>query len=477
MSSRNDIIGLNKLYVDRVWVKAYPEFYSNPHSPDFKEKLREYMGSNSDIEDGVFKRMTDNFFKVYRTITALKIAFRKNKAVNDYEDLREMLRYGKNDMDSFAEFELMPLENKVKVGRFILTKEQILSSKWIMYPRVDRDRVVYEKVFFMRIEPWFSVSVKPFVSGFSPPMIRCFLNGIVFVKTQLGIKFDTSNYEYHTENWIDLYSEGFNFEKFMEGQGIFFKVLREIMPRTIKHLWIGFFDRDEDLAIKVTQVELSHDTYIEKLRLVNALRLLPGKSKTMKYDLSGEQYASEGSDIGMKYYVTIRKGLQVKTYSKAYHKVTGRILNRFEITQNLNKSIYELEEKDLYNNTVRELVIRVNAGLSDNKTIEEIRKMISPFIRAKKPEYRCLHETFLLDLFIHGQIKGKGVYRELARIYSKHGIIEVSGRGRNSVYVLKPEFMFIHENIREVFGDIPEKLFATKEHPQRAIAQENPNPT
>ena len=470
MSGEINAIPLDKLYVDRVWIKVYPEFYSNPHSPDFKEKLRDYMGS--DLEDGVFKQMTENFFKVYRTINALKIAFRKNIEVKDHEDLRELLRYGKKETGSFAEFELRPLENKVRVGRLYFTKEQILSSRWIMYPRIDRDRVVYEKVFFMRINPWLSVSVKPFVSGFTPPMIRCFLNGIVFVKTELGLKFDTSNYEYHTENWINPYSESFNFEKFMEGQGIFFRVLREIIPRTIKHWWIGFFDRDEDLTIKVTQVELSHDSYIEKLRLINAVRLLPGKSKTMKFDTSGEQYTSEGNDIGMKYYITIRKGLQVKVYSKAYHKASGKILNRFEITQNLKKPIYELEEKDLFSNTVRELVIRVNSGLTDNKTIEEIRKMISPFVKAKKPEYRSLHETFLLDLFIHGQIKGRGVYRELARTYSRHGIIEVIGRGRNSVYALKPEYMFIHEKIREVFGDIPTKLFATKEHPQRIPTRE-----
>jgi hypothetical protein len=192
----------------------------------------------------------------------------------------------------------------------------------------------------------------------------------------------------------------------------------------------------------------------------------------MKFDTSGEQYTSEGNDIGMKYYITIRKGLQVKVYSKAYHKASGKILNRFEITQNLKKPIYELEEKDLFSNTVRELVIRVNSGLTDNKTIEEIRKMISPFVKAKKPEYRSLHETFLLDIFIHGQIKGRGVYRELARTYSRHGIIEVIGRGRNSVYALKPEYMFIHEKIREVFGDIPTKLFATKEHPQRIPTRE-----
>jgi hypothetical protein len=474
MSSGNDILGLNKLYVDRVWIKAYPAFYANPHLPDFREKLREYMGN--DIEEGIFKQMTDNFFKVYRTIDGLKIAFKKNIEVKDYEDLRELRRYGKTETGSFAEFEFIPLEGKIKVGRFILTKEQILSSRWIMYPRVEKDRVIYEKVFFMRIRPWLSISVKPFVSGFAPPMIRCFLNGIVFVKTELGMNFDTSNYEFHTENWIDPYNEKFSFEKFMDGQKRFIQVLKEIMPRTVKNLWIGFFDRDEDLAIKVTQVELSHDSYIERMRLMNAVRLLPGKSKTMKYDVSGEQYVSEGNDIGMKYYVTIRKGLQVKVYSKAYNKMLGKILNRFEITQNLNKPLYEFEEKDLFNDNVKEIVIRVNAGLSDNKTIEEIRKMLSPFLRVKKPEYKSLHETFLLDLFIHGQIKGNGVYREFARTYAKYGLVEIKGRGRNSVYTLKPEYMFLHEKIRKIFGDIPVKLFATEEHPQRNITLENSNP-
>jgi hypothetical protein len=180
----------------------------------------------------------------------------------------------------------------------------------------------------------------------------------------------------------------------------------------------------------------------------------------------------------MKYYVTIRKGLQVKVYSKAYNKSIGKILNRFEITQNLNKSLYEFEEKDLFSEDVRDIVIRVNMGLSDKKTLEELRKelKLEAFLRVKKPEYKSLHETFLLDLFIHGQVKGNGVYRGLARTYAQHGLVEVKGRGRNSVYALKPEYMFIHEKIREIFGDIPEKLFATKEHPQRTIALENSNP-
>jgi hypothetical protein len=466
MSSRNDILGLNKLYVDRVWLKAYPEFFAHLRLGDNWHTYQRYR------EEGIFQQMTDNFFRVYRTINGLKIAFKKDIEVSSVEDLKQLLRFGEKEEGSFEDFRFLS-DGIIEVGKLKLAKSQILSSRWVEYTRVDERKgtVQREKMFFMELAPWMRIGVKPFVSGFIPPMIRFFLNGIIYAKE--GVKFNSSGYEFHNENWIDPYNPDFNFALFMGMQEYFLKFIKENIPRIARDMWVAFFDREEDLEVKVTQVELSHDSYIEKMRLVNALRLIAGSHKTMKYDVTQrkeEIFETWGNDIGIKYYVTVKRGLQLKAYSKAIHKASGKILNRFEITLGLNKSIYEIEDR-FFDQKIVELVKgivqRVNMGLADTKTIEEIRAVLRQFVKAKKPEYKPLHEAFLLDLFIHGQVKGKGIYREIARIYAKHGLIEIQGRGRNSVYVLKPEFLQFHENLKKVFGEIPSKLLAVAEHPQR----------
>jgi hypothetical protein len=466
MSSRNDIIELNKLYVDRVWVKAYPDFFANLRLGDNWEKYRRYR------EEGIFKDMTEQFFRVYRTINGLKIAFRKNVAVSSVDDLKQLSRFGKKEEGSFEPFVFLP-DGTIEVGRLKLTKEQILSLRRSEYTRVDekKGKVEWEKVYYMVLAPWMRIAVKPYMTGFYPPMIRFFLNGIEFAKQ--GVRFNYEDYESHSTNWIDPSNERFNFDEFMKMQGYFLKFLKENIPKIARNLWIAFFDREEDLEIKITQVELSYDSYIEKLRLVNALRLIGGKHKTIKYDITQEDLAvSWGNDVGLKYYLTIDKSLQLKVYSKAIHKASGKVLNRFEVTLGMKKPLSEFEVNDLFSDRIIEVMKKVNIGLASKEKIEEIREFLRPFVKAKKPEYRCLHEAFLLDLLIHGQIKGRGVYREIARTYAKWGIIEIQGHGRNSVYVLKPEYICLQEKLRELFGDIPMKLLASEGHPQRNITEQ-----
>jgi hypothetical protein len=462
MSHVVEAIPIDKLYVDRVWVKAYPAFFANVRLGDNWAKFRSYM------EEGVFQDMTEHFFRVYRTINGLRIAFRKGVAVTSVEDLRQLLRYGEREESSFEPFVFYP-DGSIGVGRLRLTRGQVESARWVEYTRVEerKGRVVREKMFYMELGPWLRIAVKPFLSGFTPPLLRLFLNGIVFAKEV--VRFDSSGYESFTENWIDPYS-GYDFESFMRVQGHFLDYVRKNIPKLARDLWLAFFGRDEDLVVKVTQVELAHDCYVEKLRLVNALRLIAGRHKTLKYDAEPVSMAvSWGNDVGMKYYVTVRKGFQLKVYSKAVHKATGRVLNRFEVTLALNRSVFDMGEKDfippkLWEEVV-ETVKRVNVGLVDDRTLEEIRAVLRQFVRARK-HYRALHEAFLLDLFLHGQVKGKGIYRELARTYMKRGLIEIKGRGRNSVYVLKPEFLQFHENLRKIFGEIPLKLLISAQNPQ-----------
>jgi hypothetical protein len=466
MSRVVDAIPIDKLYVDRVWVKAYPVFFAYLRYGENWAKFRSYM------EEGVFKDMTEHFFRIYRTINGLRIAFRRGVGVTSVEDLRQLLRYGEREESSFEPFVFYP-DGSIGVGRLKLTRRQVESSRWVEYTRVDERKgvVVREKMFYMEWSPWLRIAVKPFLSGFTPPMIRFFLNGIIFAKEVVG--FNASEYEFHTENWVDPYASGFDFESFMRVQGHFLGYVRKNIPKLARDLWVAFFGRDEDLEVKVTQVELAHDCYVEKLKLVNALRLVAGRHKTLKYDAAQRKedvFATWGSDVGLKYYVTVRRGFQLKVYTKAVHKATGRALNRFEMTLALNRSLSKTEEEGFMPpkvwGEVVETVKRVNMGLVDEKTIEEIRAVLRQFVRCRKPEYRALHEAFLLDLFIHGQVKGKGVYRELARIYARRGLIEIKGKGRNSVYVLKPEFLHFHENLKRLFGEIPVRLLVSAQNPQ-----------
>jgi hypothetical protein len=96
-------------------------------------------------------------------------------------------------------------------------------------------------------------------------------------------------------------------------------------------------------------------------------------------------------------------------------------------------------------------------AIGDNSVLDEVRKIIEPFIPSGV-ENRELHEIFLLDLFLHGQIRGSSTYRKIAHMYKNRGLIEVKSRGRYSVYRLKPEYVFIHEKIRELLSGIPTNM-------------------
>ncbi|MCR6692690.1 MAG: hypothetical protein MRT15_09880, partial [archaeon YNP-LCB-003-016] len=219
-----------------------------------------------------------------------------------------------------------------------------------------------------------------------------------------------------------------------------------------------FFGREEKLSVKVTQVEAAYDSYIDKLKLLNAVRVLAGRTKTLKYDLPIMQDGFTWSDdVGVKYYVTLRKGLQVKVYSKAVNKRDKGVLNRLEITLRVNKEAREFSISDIFNEEVVNAVSDVNMAIGDDSVLDDVRKLLQPFIPSGV-ENRDLHEIFLLDLFLHGQIRGSSTYRDVARVYKKRGLIEVKARGRYSVYRLKPEYVFIHEKIRELLSGIPTNM-------------------
>jgi hypothetical protein len=132
-------------------------------------------------------------------------------------------------------------------------------------------------------------------------------------------------------------------------------------------------------------------------------------------------------------------------------------LNRLEITLRVNKEAREFSLSDVFNEEVVNIISDVNMAIGDNSVLHEVRKLLEPFIPSGV-ENRDLHCVFLLDLFLHGQIRGSSTYRDVARVYKRRGLIEVKARGRYSVYRLKPEYAFIHEKIRELLSGIPTNM-------------------
>jgi hypothetical protein len=234
----------------------------------------------------------------------------------------------------------------------------------------------------------------------------------------------------------------------------------------IHRLWRVFFGREEKLQVKVSQIEICHDCYVDKVKVLNAVRVLAGRTKTLKYDIpTRDSGYTWSNDIGVKYYVTVKRGLQVKVYSKAVNKSQNRVLNRLEVTMRVNKPVNEFNLNDIFNTDTLNLISDINMALGDKSILEQVKKIVSQFI-PNGVENKDLHEIFLLDLFLHGQIRGSSIYREIARVYKRRGLIDIKARGRYSVYRLKPEYLFIHEKIRDLLAGIPLELLHLP-HPQR----------
>jgi len=297
--------------------------------------------------------------------------------------------------------------------------------------------------------------VKPYLEKFTPPMLRFFINAIEYAKTK--INFDYSNYEYSNTNFVDPYEIGFDFEKFLEVNRSIVDYIKRDLPQEISRLWRAFFGREEKLVVKVTQVEICHDCYLDKLKMLNAVRVLAGRTKTLKYDIpTRDSGYTWSNDLGVKYYVTVKKGLQVKVYSKAVNKLRNMVLNRLEFTVRVNQQASQFNTSSFYMD-IFNAVSDINLALADKSIVEEIKRIVSQFIPSRV-ENRELHEIFLLDLLLHGQVRGSHTYRKVAEVYKRRGLIEVKARGRYSVYRLKPEYLFLHEKIRELLSGLPTEL-------------------
>jgi hypothetical protein len=129
----------------------------------------------------------------------------------------------------------------------------------------------------------------------------------------------------------------------------------------------------------------------------------------------------------------------------------------------VNQSALNFNLSSVFNVDVSNVVSDINMGLGDKSTLDQVKQLISQFIPSRVAN-RELYEIFLLDLFLHGQVRGSSVYREIARVYKRKGLIEIKARGKYSVYRLKPEYLFIHERIREILSGLPTKLLQLPHH-------------
>jgi len=440
--SRDPFLSLPELksfYFDRIWLKAYPYFFANLRIKEFYDAYREYRVK------GTFREITENAFRLYRTLDCIRRGLDRGLDPKDLgpEKCKEIRRYGVHDYTDFVYmdngFEVLCSDGKFRT----FSVDQIKSLKLLSYVVVVGDRLRYEKAIYIEYQPWLRVMVKPFVQGFVPPMVRVFYNPIIRVKSEMGL--DNLGYQAQHENFID--PELIDFDRFLELNHRY-AFDRDFLRNFISEEWVKWTGVDVPLTIKVTQVELAYDSRIPKMDIVSALHFLGARSKTIKYSLDSNKYT--WTDAGLKYYLTVRKGFQVKTYTKAWRESGNSydVLNRIEFTINVNQLLdYVSADYVLSDRTLLEVYRTLKISMLSEDAVQRIKELLRPFIRC---ESRCEdHYAFWFDLVVSGQIKGTSYYRHVAEVYKKHGMIKVKGRGRNSVYTINENFLDLAKEVRK----------------------------
>jgi len=430
---------LKSFYFDRIWLKAYPYPFTNLRIKEFYDVYREYRVK------GVFREMTEKAFRLYRSLDCIRRGLDRGLKPEELspDKCKEIRRYGVHDYSDF-----FYMDNGFEVlcgdGRFrTFSIDQIRSLKLLAYVVIVRDKPRYEKAIYIEYYSWLRVMVKPFLEGFMPPMVRVFYNPLIRSKQELGI--GDNGFQAQHENFIDPSVEGF--ERFLELNHRY-AFDRDFLKGFIHEEWNKWFGVDIPLTIKVTQVELSYDSRIPKMDIISAFHFLGARSKTIKYSLESNKYT--WTDAGLKYYLTIKKGFQVKTYTKAWRGSGDSydVLNRIEFTMNVNQLLdYVSADYVFSDRTLLEVYRTLKISMLNEDAVQRIKELLKPFIRC---ETRCEdHYAFWFDLLISGQIRGSTYYRDIAKVYKKHGMIKVKGRGRNSVYTINENFLDLAKEIRK----------------------------
>ena len=193
---RGGLPNLNIFYFDRVWLKAYPRFFSNLRIKEYMDIYREYR------DNGVFNYMSDTAFTLYRTLDCIRRAVKHGSDLNmlSVDKCRVIRRYGEQEYyDFIINNDLVEVVSNTGIIDFTL--EQVKSVRFISYTTIVRDRLHYEKSIYIEYKPWLKVMIKPYLEGFIPPMIRVFYNPLIRSKEELGIRIE--GYEYQYDNFID----------------------------------------------------------------------------------------------------------------------------------------------------------------------------------------------------------------------------------------------------------------------------------
>jgi len=434
------VIDLKQFFFDRVWIKAYPAFFKCIRiDPTCHNEYRKWK------EDGLFELVTEYAFRLYRTLDCVRLARKKGYDLQDLDvkKCREVRRYGEQD---YWEFVVTDEEVIVDVGgntyRFPLSV--VYTVRLIMYPRKVGDRVVMDKYIYLAYSDWLKIAVRPYTVRFEPMLLRVFYNPLVRTREELGIELPR-DWKYTHGNWIPV--EMITEDVIRRNHELVFDPW---LKERIRDEWRKWFIEDVDLAIRVSQVEICRDVETSKDELILGLHGLHGYTRTLKYDARNLEFHE--ADLGVKYYVTVKRGLQVKVYTKAIGPT--HTLNRLEYTVSVRTDFGLIRPEDVFR-IVSDVHADVVKGLGNRDVVEEIRRILRPIVKCQR---KCdLHYSLWLDLLLLGCIKGTRLYSHIVQIYKRLGYVKTKGRGKYSQTCINENMLLfdvekVRKKILELLG-------------------------
>jgi len=433
---------LNEFLVDRVWIKAYPWFFRCIRIDPLCRQRYEEWKQNADM-------LTLYAFRLYRTLDCVRLAKRKGYDVRDLDKKKclEVRRYGEQDYWDFEVTEGGDVVVDVNGERIEFKASVVDSVRLIQYPRRVGDRIVLDKYIYLMYNDWLRVAVRPYAMGFEPPLLRVFVNAIERTREEFKVELP-EGWHYVHGNWIPL--EALTEDVIRRNHELAFDPWLKEFIRTE---WRKWFLEDIELAIRISQVEIARDVTLSKDVLMLAMHGVGGPVRTLKHDVRGlREIEYHETDIGNKYYITVRKGLQVKVYTKAIGH--GVVLNRLEYTVSLREDFDVVKPEDVFARVgeVHEQLVKALLG-GVPAVVEQIREKLKPLVHCNRRG--CdMHYAFLFDLFLTGCIKGSRVYSKVVQTYKQYGLVKTKGRGRNAVVCLNESVIALASKIRREILDI-----------------------
>jgi len=486
---------------DRVWYIVYPYPYSlSPRKEN--EKTTRYVWIKTLYEKGFFNKWSDNAWKLYRTLKCIQLGLKRL----DIEDItpercRELKRYGKHEIFSFyyndssdlfcIQFTSMDNEGITKfiVRERCFDREQIMSLR--SYQVIDNETNTLYKLIIYRVNPWTTVVLRPhLVNIHKPHFIRILVNNIVRSKYELGLIDLDNNFVFQHNNFVDPMMLGDRYKNFVELNHKLtfdYNEIKEIANELLE-TWFGPEYNVVDWVISLSSLELSYDSYESKEKLISYGYYTEASVKVSRAEIPRGRKKIENEyffdDIALKLLITINKGrnhLQLKIYTKAFNKNSGKELNRLEYSIGVHKRLDKLKIEDIL---YREDLVKIHetimklSRMDSNEFLEKVKNMVSVFTNeCKNYEFynRCIN--FWIDMIIAGgELKGSEYYRDVAKLFKEKNMIKIKGRGRNSWYIVSNEYYSVvkefNKIIEEYLGDIKQTI-----HPNPYTKNEKQNKT